>query len=66
MSAPLGRIYAERRHVGGRREATARWLCAVGCFVTLTLGIFVVSFTSGGAVAGQGLPERTTRMRRGA
>jgi len=66
MSAPLGRVDAERRHAGGRREATARWLCTVGCVVTLALGVLVVPFTSCGAGAGQGLPERTARMRRGA
>jgi putative ABC transport system substrate-binding protein len=42
MSALIRSAHAERRHAGGRQEATARWLCTVGCLVTLALGVLVV------------------------
>src|SRR5262249_25477760 len=37
--------HAERRHAGGRHEATARWLCTVGCLVTLALGVLGMPLT---------------------
>jgi len=46
MSALLGRVYAERSHARGRREATARWLSTVGYLATLALGVLVVPLTA--------------------
>lgn len=37
MSALIGSVHTERRHAGGRHEATARWRYTVGCLVICAL-----------------------------
>jgi putative ABC transport system substrate-binding protein len=46
MRADTRRVHGDRRQAGSRPEATTRWLCTVGCIVTLALGTLVAPLST--------------------